>query len=124
MGSPYPTRGDHLFPENRGYLRIGSKNPPPEVGDLRPLAPQSGLSAISKAEIQLEKKRALVESTHPRISLERQCDLLGLSRPNWHYEPREMDPWSEVLIRLIDQQHTDQPVYGVRRDCPPSLIGT
>lgn len=52
---------------------------------------------------------------HPHISLERQCDLLGLCRSSWYYQPRELDPLSEVLMRLIDEQYTRTPVYGYRR---------
>ena len=52
---------------------------------------------------------------HPHISLERQCDLLGLSRSSWYYQPREMDSLSETLMRLIDEQYTERPVYGYRR---------
>lgn len=52
---------------------------------------------------------------HPHISLERQCDLLGLARSSWYYQPREMGPLSETLMRLIDEQYTERPVYGYRR---------
>jgi len=56
-----------------------------------------------------------VEIGHPRISLERQCELLELNRSSWYYKPCETDPQSEALMRLIDEQYTERPVYGYRR---------
>lgn len=56
-----------------------------------------------------------MEIGHPSISLERQCDLLELARSSWYYEPRAMDPFSEVLMRRIDEGYTRTPVYGYRR---------
>ena len=56
-----------------------------------------------------------MEIGHPHISLERQCELLDLSRSSWYYQPREPDTFSEGLMRLIDEQYTRTPVYGYRR---------
>ena len=56
-----------------------------------------------------------MEIGHPRISLERQCELLELNRSSWYYKPCETDPQSEALMRLIDEQYTERPVYGYRR---------
>ena len=42
-----------------------------------------------------------------------QDDLLGLCRSSWYYRPRELDPLSEVLMRLLDEQYTRTPVYKV-----------
>ncbi|MHB8368338.1 MAG: IS3 family transposase [Leptospirales bacterium] len=56
-----------------------------------------------------------MEIGHPRISLERQCELLELNRSSWYYKPCETDPQSEALMRLIDEQYTKRPVYGYRR---------
>lgn len=56
-----------------------------------------------------------MEIGHPHISLERQCELLDLSRSSWYYQPREPDSLSEGLMRLIDEEYTRTPVYGYRR---------
>ncbi len=60
-------------------------------------------------------KRALVEPDHREISLARQCDLLGLARSSWYYQPAQDDPYNEYLMRLMDQQFTETPFYGARR---------
>jgi putative transposase len=60
-------------------------------------------------------KRALVEPDYGEISLARQCDLLGLARSSWYYQPAQDDPYNEYLMRLMDQQFTETPFYGTRR---------
>jgi putative transposase len=60
-------------------------------------------------------KRAVIEPAHPQISLSRQCELIGLNRSSWYYEAARETPEHEVLMRLIDQQFTQTPFYGVRR---------
>jgi putative transposase len=60
-------------------------------------------------------KRALVQPDHREISLARQCDLLGLGRSSWYYQPAQDDPYNEYLMRLMDQQFTETPFYGARR---------
>ena len=42
-----------------------------------------------------------------------QDDLLGLCRSSWYCRPRELDPLSEFLMRLLDEQYTRTPVYKV-----------
>lgn len=56
---------------------------------------------------------------HPSISIRRQCQLLGLHRSNLYYEPvlaegRETEE-NLALMRLLDEQYTQTPFYGVRR---------
>ena len=45
----------------------------------------------------------------------RQCELLGLPRASYYYEPAEASQEDLRLMRLIDEQYTRQPVYGSRR---------
>jgi putative transposase len=49
------------------------------------------------------------------LSVSRQCDLLGLARSTLYYEPVEVDPEDLALMRLLDEQYTRTPFYGVRR---------
>ena len=62
-----------------------------------------------------EAKRLLVEPAHPHLSVVRQCELLGLPRSSYYYEPAEASAEDLRLMRLIDEQYTRQPVYGSRR---------
>jgi putative transposase len=57
----------------------------------------------------------VVEVSHPQLSIARQCELLGLCRSSFYYEPATETEDNLRLMRLIDQQYTAQPVYGSRR---------
>ena len=63
----------------------------------------------------VEQKRSMIEFTYPQISLERQCELLGLARSTYYYQPRPSSELNLVLMRLIDEQYTKTPFYGVPR---------
>ncbi len=49
------------------------------------------------------------------MSIRRQCELLGLARSNWYYEPAPESEPNLRLMRLIDEQYTRTPFYGSRR---------
>jgi putative transposase len=57
----------------------------------------------------------LIEPKHPQISIARQCDLLGLSRSTYYYHARGESAENLQLMRLLDEQYTHTPYYGVRR---------
>lgn len=52
---------------------------------------------------------------HPQISLRRQCTLLGLARWSWYYQPVSIRAEDVELMRLLDEQYTTTPFYGIRR---------
>jgi len=60
-------------------------------------------------------KRQLIEPEHREISLARQCELLGLARSSWYYQPAGEDPYNLHLMKLMDRQFTETPFYGIRR---------
>jgi len=41
--------------------------------------------------------------------------LLGLPRSSWYYPPAPVDAATLTLLRLLDEQYTRTPFYGVRR---------
>jgi putative transposase len=49
------------------------------------------------------------------LSICRQCELLGLSRSSFYYEPATESPENLTLMRLIDQHYTELPCDGSRR---------
>jgi putative transposase len=57
----------------------------------------------------------LIQSQHPTIPIARQCELLGLARSSLYYRPSPEDETNDPLMRLIDEQYTRTPFYGVRR---------
>jgi len=57
----------------------------------------------------------LIDSAHSEITIERQCELLDLSRSAYYYQPRPESDLNQMLMRLIDEQYTRTPFYGVPR---------
>lgn len=51
----------------------------------------------------------------PKLSVRRQCELLGISRSGFYYEAVATSPENLILMRLLDEQYTRMPFYGVRR---------
>ena len=62
-----------------------------------------------------ERRKEIVEPEHPRLSITRQCDLLGISRSSWYYEVLGESAENLELMRLIDEQFMEEPSYGVRQ---------
>jgi len=57
----------------------------------------------------------LIDPAHSQLSVRRQCQLLGLSRASLYYEPRGETAENLLLMRLLDEQYTRTPFYGIRR---------
>ena len=55
----------------------------------------------------------MVEAQHRDISQRRQCQLLGLNRAGLYYQGVEESPENLQLMRLLDEQYTRYPFYGV-----------
>jgi putative transposase len=68
-----------------------------------------------KLPASVDAQRALIEVGHPQLSICRQCELLGLARSSFYYEPATESSENLKLMRLIDEQYTAQPAYGSRR---------
>jgi putative transposase len=66
-------------------------------------------------DLPLESKRALIEPEHADLAVVRQCELLGLARSSLYYRPREVTGRELELMRIIDEQYTLTPFYGIRR---------
>jgi hypothetical protein len=56
-----------------------------------------------------------VEPDHPQLSIVRQCELLGLARSSYYYEPIPESEEDVLLMRLLDEQYTRTPFYGKRK---------
>jgi putative transposase len=57
----------------------------------------------------------LIDAGHPRLSVRRQCQLLGLNRSSLYYEPASATEENLRLMRLIDREYTAHPFLGSRR---------
>lgn len=66
-------------------------------------------------ECSLRDRREMIEADHPELSIVRQCDLLGISRSGYYYEPATESSFNLLLMRLIDEHCTRFPFYGSPR---------
>ncbi len=57
----------------------------------------------------------MIELGHPELSVRRQCALLGIARSGLYYEPVGPNQEDLELMRLLDEQYTRTPFYGVRK---------
>src|ERR687895_37788 len=57
----------------------------------------------------------MIELYHPRLSIRRQCELVGLNRSSVYYQPACASPENLHLMRLMDEQYLKTPFYGSRR---------
>ena len=57
----------------------------------------------------------MLDPDHDRISLRRQCELLGLNRSTAYYRAEGESAMNLRLQEIIDVQYTARPFYGVER---------
>ena len=65
--------------------------------------------------VSRSQRRAMIDREEPKLSLARQCALLGISRSSLYYLPTEAGAEDMELMALIDQQYLKTPFYGSRR---------
>ncbi len=71
--------------------------------------------AKKNLNLSLEDKRRRIERDHPKISLNRQCELLNLWKGALYYRPVPMDAYNLGLMDKIDQKYIARPFYGSRK---------
>ncbi|GCE16770.1 hypothetical protein KDK_05700 [Dictyobacter kobayashii] len=57
----------------------------------------------------------LIDPNDPQLSIGRQCELLGLARSSYYYQPVAVSEEDLMLMRLLDEQYTRTPFYGTRK---------
>lgn len=63
----------------------------------------------------LEQRRTWINPTHSRLSVRRQCQLLGLAPATYYYQAQPESPENLSYMRWLDQEYTARPFYGVRK---------
>jgi putative transposase len=63
----------------------------------------------------IDFKRECIEPEHPGLSVRRQCELLGLNRSSWYYQPTGESAENLQWMRRIDEQYLKTPFYGSRK---------
>jgi putative transposase len=62
-----------------------------------------------------QQRRGLISPKKSKLSLSKQCELLGVGRSGWYYQPRGESAENLALMRALDELYTRWPFYGVRR---------
>jgi len=61
------------------------------------------------------ERRQKVVKSHPGLSLEKQCELLGIHRSGLYYKPKGENALNLELMKRIDVYYLEHPYYGVER---------
>ena len=61
-----------------------------------------------------QEKRLLIDPKHA-LSIEEQCDVLGLSRSSYYYEPIVEGEENLMLMKRMEEIHYEYPEYGYRK---------
>ena len=67
--------------------------------------------------MSIEEKKQRIQPKHPKLSIQRQCELIGLPRSSYYREglTGQETPKNLELMRLIDNEYTAHPFYGTRQ---------
>jgi putative transposase len=57
----------------------------------------------------------MVIANYPELSIQSQCQLLGISRSSYYYQPQDISDEELKLLRLLDEQYLKTPCYGSRK---------
>lgn len=57
----------------------------------------------------------MIEPNHPKLSIRRQCGLIGLNRSTFYWQSASESPLNLALMQLIDEEYTRAPFYGYRK---------
>src|SRR4051795_13267291 len=75
----------------------------------------TGFFGESLRSLSLDRRKAMIEPGHPRLSIVRQCELASISRSSFYREPTVESEGTLRLMRLIDEQFLETPWYGSRQ---------
>jgi len=63
----------------------------------------------------LEQRRSWIQPQHQRLSVRRQCQLLGLATASYYYQAQPESVQNLRYLRWLDEEYTRHPFYGVRK---------
>ena len=63
----------------------------------------------------IEQRRMMMERNSCKLSIRKQCELLNVTRSVLYYVSRRDDSADLAVMRLLDEQYTKTPFYGVER---------
>ena len=57
----------------------------------------------------------MIDAEHPRLSIQKQCRLVSISRSAFYYQPAGETSLNLELMRLLDAQFLETPWCGSRQ---------
>src|SRR6267142_970749 len=60
-----------------------------------------------------KQEKQAQDSEQLKAELYQQCELLGLAKSSFYYQPAEVSQFNLLLMKLIDEQYLQTPFYGV-----------
>src|SRR5208283_4348430 len=63
----------------------------------------------------LEQRRQWINPEHSELSVRQQCQLLVLPRSSYYYQVEPESATNLAYMRLLDEEYTRHPFYGVQR---------
>jgi hypothetical protein len=62
-----------------------------------------------------DPEQAMIERTHPKLSVAAQCQLLSVSRSSFFYAPQGKTAMNLDLMLRVDKQFLETPSDGIHR---------
>src|SRR3954452_16613394 len=81
----------------------------------RPAESGTGFFGTQARSLSRAERHPMIDRLNKRLSLTRQCQLLGLSRSSLDYQPATDKTEDLALMALIDRQFLETPYYGSRK---------
>src|SRR5674476_598817 len=69
----------------------------------------------SLRSLSLDRRKTMIDPSHSRLSIVRQCELVSISRSSFYREPAAESEETLRLMRLLDEQFLETPWYGSRQ---------
>ena len=63
----------------------------------------------------VEDKKKIIDHHSAKLSMSRQCQLIGLSRSSYYFKHQKLEKEACDIMNSIDEIFTKQPSYGTRR---------
>jgi putative transposase len=79
-----------------------------------------GFFSQSLRSLSVDRRRGLIETDHPDLSITGQCRLLSISRSSFYYRRQPENKETLALMRVIDASFLEMPLVWQSADGPPS----
>jgi len=74
------------------------------------------MTTSRKVQATVRKRADAIEPDNPRLSITKQCEIMGVSRSAYHYRPGQTDDELEIaILKAILDALGIRPFYGYRK---------